>query len=140
MLFRSKPVLAEKDRIRFINITPYARRLEFLGVAQGRVTSALTRTTRDARLRKRFGKDAPKVRKENGAYFLGYKLAKTKYGKNLFIRFEALPGNYLGITSSLPAANGRTFGHSFHPKSKYNAGFYLYATIVFSASLIGLNL
>lgn len=121
------------DKIRFANLTPYARRLEYLGVR------SRTSSTRSRKASKKYSKKfniaaGVKVRKPNGAYYNSYreilrnKLIRSSFNK---VKFEFLPGNYIGIGAERNRVSGwRT---SFKKDNRP----YLYPTILLTYSSSG---
>ena len=115
----TSPPFKNGDTIRIVNIQPYARRLELLGVtAQRQQTSR-----RD--LGKKKGSKKPLgtiIKVPNGAYQLTYRSIKAKYKQNVKIRFNFLPGSSVGLKGNFKS--GR--------RGKNSAGRpYLYPTLVF---------
>lgn len=136
----SKPrVFEDRDKLRFMNIAPYANKLELQGITQsktGKVRKKLkTGKSKDKRLR-----SGPVVRKPNGTYWLTYKQISRKYRGNVFVKFDRLPGNYLGVTDPIPPNSKQKFRATFDPKGKFNKGYYIYPTIVISLSKEGTNI
>jgi len=126
--------LKENDTIRYINIAPYARRLEALGVtAKG--ANKVMRKTRDKQRR-----SGPMVAKENGVYFMAAQAIKRFAKTSSLVKFEIMPGHTLGINSIPVVAGGRLLrktykGHEPGEKKGRNfrkgtIGSYLYPTIV----------
>ncbi len=115
-----KPVFKQSDTIRIVNIQPYARRLERLGVTAQRQKAS----KRDPGSRR--GKPTGKLQAvPNGAYALTARAIRSKYKRNSLIKFVFLPGSALGITASFKT--GR--------KGKNSSGRpYLYPSIVISVS------
>lgn len=108
----------DKDVIRIVNIQPYARRLELLGV-----TSTRQQARRDDPGRRKGKKTGTLIKVPNGAYQLTYRRIRAKYKQNALIRFTFLPGSALGLSGSFKG--GR--------RGKNSAGRpYLYPTLVFT--------
>jgi hypothetical protein len=96
----SKDSFDEKDRIRFINTAPYARKLERDGVTAQRQKAKIgngSRVSRGVR---------SKIRVPNGAYALAARAVRAKFKGNSGIKFSLIPGNYLGIGSNYPRQSG----------------------------------
>lgn len=110
---------SDKDTIRIVNIQPYARRLERLGVTSGRQQAK-------RREQKRKGvKTGKLLTTPNGAYALAVRAVRAKFKRNSSIRFAFLPGSALGLTASFK--RGRP--------GKNSAGRpYLYPSIVIDVS------
>jgi hypothetical protein len=114
----SSPKLEDKDIIRIVNIQPYARKLERLGVTAQRSN----RRSLD-RSKNKNSKRTGTILVPNGTYFLTARAIRSKYKRNSIIRFTFLPGSSLGLTQTFKS--GR--------KGKNSAGRpYLYPTIVIS--------
>jgi hypothetical protein len=82
----------ERDKIRFQNEVPYARKLERIG--RTRTKRQIKRVTRK---RKKGGRR--QVTLPNGAYAQAFNLSRRRFGKNIFIDFDILPGPRLGINN-----------------------------------------
>lgn len=124
----------DSDRFRFVNIAPYAAKLERYGITAQRSRPIFV----DSREKRRAARGV-KVLKPNGTYVLAHRAIKSKFKNNSNIRFEFLPGSYLG---NVPALNnpktGKPMRTSFHPKGKFNSGPYLYPTIVIGVNEAGI--
>jgi hypothetical protein len=130
--FANPPEFKDGDRLRFLNAAPYAHALERYGVtAQRRKRS--TRKSKDEKQR-----SGSRVLKPNGVYQLSYRSAKRKYKGNIKIKFEILPGQYLGITQPLPPSSRQQFRATYDPKGKFNKGFYMYPSILLDITTQGI--
>ena len=110
------------DTVRIVNIQPYARRLERLGVTAQRTSSK----RKIGPLNK--GARSPSI--DNGAYQLTTRAIKAKYKQNALVKFEYLPGSCLGLTGSFK--KGR--------KGKNSSGRpYLYPSIKFTIQERGIT-
>jgi len=121
--FLTTPEIKDKDTIRIVNIQPYARRLELLGVTAQRSNPR----TEDAGRRSK-KKKGTQVKIPNGAYQLTVRSVRAKYKNNVKIGFKFLPGSSLGLAATFKSgrrkdSSGRT---------------YLYPSIVFNISPRGL--
>lgn len=83
------------DTIRIVNVQPYARRLELLGV-----TAQRTQNRREDAGRRAKKKTGTMVRVPNGAYQLTSRSIKSKYKNNVGVRFSFLPGTSIGLSGS----------------------------------------
>lgn len=119
----SNPRIVDNDTIRIVNIQPYARRLELLGVTAQRTS----RRTEDAGRRSK-RKTGTLIKVPNGAYQLTARALRTKYKQNLGIRFNFLPGSSLGLSGSFRGGRGKN--SSGRP--------YLYPSLIFTISTRGL--
>lgn len=117
----SRPQLKDTDKIRFVNIQPYARKLERLGVTYQRKQ---TRTVKSKDKRLRSGE---RILAPNGTYFLTARAIRRKYKRNSSIKFTFISGSELGLTASFKAKK---------PKQQNRA--YLYPTIVITVAERGL--
>lgn len=118
---KSAPEFQERDTIRIVNIQPYARRLELLGVTS-------TRSKQTKRAKKKQGQPTGTiVNVPNGAYQLTYRRVRYKYKNNVFIRFSFLQGSQLGISGNFGAQWGKKRGG--RP--------YLFPTLVFGFQSAG---
>lgn len=106
----------DKDVVRIVNIQPYARRLELLGV-----TSVRQQSRRDDPGRRRGKRTGSTIKVPNGAYQLTYRRIRSKYKQNALIRFTFLPGSSLGLTGSFKSGRKGSAGRP-----------YLYPTLVFT--------
>ncbi len=88
----SQPIFDTDDRVRFINLAPYAARLERLGVTAQR-SMRVFRKSKDKQMR-----SGAKVRKPNGAYALSFRALKRRFKKTTAIKFEMIPANYYGLS------------------------------------------
>jgi hypothetical protein len=118
-----QPELNDGDLIRFVNIQPYARRLERLGVTVDRQQS---RKYDPGAKRKRplgFLVSVP-----NGVYALAARAMRAKYKRNSGIDFSFVPGSSLGLPAYFK--KGR--------KGKNSSGrTYLYPSILITISSRG---
>ena len=114
-----------KDVIRIVNVVPYARKLERLGVTADRSKVKL-RKTRDKRQR-----SGPMVLAPNGAYFLTHRAMEKIYGGNVgmyfgFVRGDALPNEGWPTSDKRGRTFRRTYANRRRPKDN---GPYLYPSI-----------
>lgn len=114
---KTEPQINLNDKVRFVNIQPYARRLERLGVRSG-VTQARTRNKKQ-----RDGTSKSYLNQPNGAYFLTARAVSSKFKRNTSIRFTFITGGQLGIAGSFKTGR-RGRNSSGRP--------YLYPSIIIS--------
>lgn len=132
---KSRPVIRENDFLRFVNVAPYARRLERLGVTKNRTSRRRVKTNTR---RRRRSKDLAialglETLAPNGTYFLSTRAAKRKYKNNVSIYFGFIPGSQLGLNATFKT------NYSTSRKKKSKPRTYLYPTIkVYFGSLRGL--
>lgn len=121
---KTNPSFKENDLVRIVNIQPYGRRLELLGVTAGR-----TNPRREDRGRRKGIKTGVTIKKPNGAYQLATRRVKNKYKQNSTVNFTFIPGSLLGIAGSFK--RGRA--------GKNSAGrTYLYPSMVFKVQERGI--
>lgn len=127
----TQPNFKQNDLIRFVNIQPYARKLERLGVtAQNQGKRRASRTVKSKDKRGRFGFGG-RILAPNGAYFLTAKQIKRKYKNNSSIDFEFMPGSKLGLAARFKTISmRRTKSDSMKTYRRKKPGStYLYPTI-----------
>jgi hypothetical protein len=107
----------EGDFWAIVNSTPYARRLETLGVSSKGI--APIRKEKRYRNRKRGGGKVRITKPPNGAYALSYASLRVRIGKFVDVRFKFLPGSELGLSGNFKTGNFTQRGRP-----------YLYPTIV----------
>jgi hypothetical protein len=123
----TNPQVEPKDIIRFVNVQPYARKLERYGVTAQRKRY---RTKKSEDPRGRSGNALGQILAPNGTYYLATKSVNRKYKQNLQILFKFIPGSDLGLTASFV---GKSSG-AFNKKKKRIVGggkkrTYLYPSI-----------
>lgn len=89
------PSFQDKDLIRFVNIQPYARKLERLGVTGQRQKSRTVKTKN-----RKSGETRIRTLQPNGAYYLTARSIRAKYKRNSTIIFTFISGTALGIDGS----------------------------------------
>ena len=122
----SSPKLVPGKQIIFMNVVPYARRLERLGV------TAQKSRYRTAKSRDKRQRSGPRILAPNGTYFLTYRSASRLYGKNARIKFGFIRGSTLGIQNTpIVSKSGKSLRTSFAPKGFWgkSSGPYLYPAI-----------
>ena len=120
----SNPKFNENDLIKFVNVQPYARKLERLGVTIDRMK---TRTV--SRKDRKSGKVRQRLLQPNGTYFLTARAIRAKYKFNSIIKFTFIAGGELGLAAK--------FKTSRRPSEKLRA--YIYPAIVISVQQGGLS-
>jgi len=121
-----------KDTIRFLNVAPYARKLEYLGTRKGIAgkTKGVQKNYGHREVTSR--KTGLKLKRPNGTYYLVYKLAKSKYSSIArFIKFSFLPNGADGISVQPRGGERTTFIKDGRP--------YLYPSIVIRLSDEGIK-
>lgn len=122
----SGPELKPGDLLIFVNVQPYARKLERYGVTAQRKSVRI----RKERRQKRNTLIGGGVLAPNGTYFLTARSVNSKYKRNLRIIFKFLLGSFLGLSG--------TFKKSQSKGSKKNPRPYLYPSIVVQINEKGL--
>lgn len=89
IFLRRNTQFKDNDKFRFINVEPYARKLENLGITKFRRTRKIV--TRKKK------KSKVQVTLPNGVYALTFANVKRKFKTTAFIDFDILPGPLLGI-------------------------------------------
>lgn len=121
--------LKEKDKIRFINVQPYARKLERLGISAGNERPS----PRFARSKDKLQRSGPKILAPNGAYFLAARAVKRVFKNNSFIKFGFTSGQQLGLSGHF-----KTSARDKALALKGKARAYLYPTITIYIQSAGL--
>jgi len=101
MFTTAKTGLPSNTIVRFVNVTPYAARLEFAGYSKG--VRGGSKGKRIGSRKTRAAKKAPggRAAKPNGTYVLAHRIARSKY-KSIanFIKFTFIPNGFDGINIS----------------------------------------
>lgn len=118
---KSNPPFKDNDLIRFVNVQPYGRKLERLGV-----TGQRTQSRTVGKKKKGLIGPARGVKVPNGTYFLTARAIRAKYKRNSVIKFTFISGSSLGITGSFKQSRRGKPGRP-----------YLYPTIIISVSESG---
>lgn len=121
------------DIIRFINVTPYARKLERSGITAQRRARRLVKS-RDKKSRGQIF-DGNKILAPNGVYYLTLKSFQKKYKFLASAKFKLVPGGSFD-TSKLPttANNGKPLRRTY----KKTGEPYLYPSIVINFKEAGI--
>ena len=119
---KSSPNISDKDVVRIVNVQPYARRLERLGI------TAQRRATRQVRSRDSRGRSGEFVAVPNGAYFLTVRSIRRKFKRNSSIQLKFLPGNTLGLTGVFKTVSSGARGGGRRNAARPSS--YLYPTIL----------
>ncbi len=123
----SNPEFKDSDVIKFINIQPYARKLERLGVTNANMKTR-TQKSKDKR-----GRSGDRILAPNGTYYQTAKAIIRKYKRNSSVKFSFIPGDRLGLvqhkfkTKASGARNGAR--SKFNRFNKHQARTYLYPMI-----------
>lgn len=114
---------ANSKIIQFINVMPYAGKLERLGITNtgGKVRIAKARDKRQ--------RSGTHVRQPNGTYFIVARNIKKRFKNNASIRFEWVYGGNVDLSSApTHTKSGKPLRRDFHPHSG-RKGKYVYPTI-----------
>lgn len=115
------------DTIRFINVNPYARRLETLGVRRGTAGSKAGLTFTQGGRRTKSRRTGNLLKRPNGAYYLSYRLFRRQFVQIAdFIKFSYIPNGTNGIFIRPSGDFRTTFKKDGRP--------YLYPSIVLKLS------
>jgi len=125
------PDFKDSDLIRFVNIQPYARKLERLGVTAQRQQS------RSVNSRDKRGRTGTKVLVPNGTYYLTTRAIQRKYKRNSSVKFAFISGTQLGLTASFKTATSGARGGG-RGKLKKPGRTYLYPSITILVSESGI--
>lgn len=99
------------DLFRFVNISPYARRLERKGVIGKRFGSKVRKVKSKYRRSSSYSRLARanvQVARESGAYYVSARAAKRQYKGSGFIDFKWLSGAEIGISDIERIASGNS--------------------------------
>lgn len=133
-----------KDLIRFINVMPYARKLERYGIVAGggnqRLVKSRDRKQRSGRrtANKKLSDNFVSIlnpgkfiQAPNGAYYLTLRSVQRKYKFNAKISFELVPGSWIRLASFPPGVgkNGKKLYTTYHRKKQDTGVPYLYPSI-----------
>jgi hypothetical protein len=97
----TNPAFESKDQIRFVNISPYARKLERYGITKERGSGKLHYAK--LKVNKKKNRDLLGYKESylpSGVYALEASLAKRRYGKNSFISFSFIDGGAISGVST----------------------------------------
>lgn len=97
---KTAPVLTAGTVIRFVNIMPYASKLERQGITAGNSPGKLRLGLSRSKKKRAAG---VKIRQPNGAYFLALKEFRSSFGRNVKSFFEFYNGKALGIPGAVGA-------------------------------------
>lgn len=122
----SNPILNPGDAIRFVNVLPYARKLERHGVTAQRSRS------RSVKSKDKEGRSGERILAPNGVYYLTSRAALGKFKGNLQIYFGFVLGSTLGVQGLVSSTkDGKPLRRTYKPSPKRpkNSGPYLYPYI-----------
>lgn len=136
-----KEGLAEIQSVRFLNVTPYAARLEYTGTRS--IPKGKNKGSQKSK--RRFGKSRQKkslgkqIKKPNGAYYLASRTLGNTKGFFDRVKFEFIPNGYKGISIDPQGQFRTSYIDSVKNRAKRRVGKpYVYPSIVFNLSKIGL--
>ena len=119
-----------RDIVRFVNTSPYARKLERYGVAAGKMGSIVKNTKyRQAKKHEKRRNGASQILKPNGAYALAFRALQRSFKNNSFLKFELIQGQKLGLTRQ----------DGLYKKGRIKGQPYFYPSILISLVEAGLN-
>lgn len=130
----SQEKFKDGDTFRIVNIQPYARRLELLGV-----TAQRSNAKKQVRNKTKRNESQPNIKiisVPNGAYQLTARAIKGKYKNNVSTRFSFLSGSSLGLSATFK--NGRSGSKKSGRKNSAGRP-YLYPSIIFKIDEKGIT-
>lgn len=121
--------IKETDSVYFVNVMPYASRLEREGITRSsRAGNAKMGKSKDPR--KRAANSQGMVRQPNGTYFRAARKIKSKYGAILYASFKFLQLGTLNLAGPTRGSiSGKRLRNSFDSKNKKYKGPYVYPAI-----------
>lgn len=124
--------LKDSDFIRFINVTPYAARLEYGGISKS--TRGANKGSSRRKRKNSKAASGKLVSKPNGAYVLAHRVIRSKFKQVAnFIKFGFIPNGYAGIKID----GGGVFRTSYMPTNRRYSGPYVYPSITLSLNQSG---
>jgi hypothetical protein len=119
-----KATLVDGDIVRFVNVMPYAGKLERLGVTAQRTKNRVVKA-KDKQQR-----SGPTVRAPNGVYQLALRSQTRLSKRNSSIKFEWVNGSSMDLSGVRTSTkNGKPLRKTFHPSSG-RKGSYVYPSII----------
>lgn len=124
--------LTDGSVVRFVNLMPYASRLELSGIKKG--TSGATKGLNTKNLKTKTREKGSRIwaaRQPNGTYFTAVKAIRRKYkGAGELIKFA-----WAGQTSGIKVPSRYGYRTTYHPSNKRrNGSAYVYPSIMFVIS------
>jgi hypothetical protein len=132
-----KADLRDGSNVRFVNVTPYASRLELRGM-RGSKSGNIFKSKWSKHKKGRNGGRLYQVRQPNGVYMLAARAVRRKFKvAEKVLKFEWVGGSSgIRIPSTV---NGKTFRTTYHPLNKKRKGsHYIYPSIKFIISSRGI--
>lgn len=115
---KNNPTVRKGDVIRFVDLMPYARKLETQGITYGRMASPRLEKSTDKKKRSGTYVLAP-----NGTYFLTYRAIQSRFKAAAFIKFEWVNGGDIGnVTFPVSSYRGKRLRKTFSPNGKWGKG------------------
>lgn len=135
--------LEEIATIRFINVTPYASRLEFKGTRKSITGSNAGKNLskgRTAKARSKGRKFGTKIKKPNGAYYLAYVSTRKIRGFFDKTKFEFIPNGFQGIRIDTTGVFRTSYANTPKNRNKRRVGKpYVYPSLLFTLSPEGVS-
>lgn len=124
------------DIVRFVDVVPYAGKLEREGTTGAKKTNHRLKKSKD---KPKF-RSGPMVRAPNGAYYLTAKQVVRKYGFNSKIEFQWVNGSNLDLSAAPTHSKaGKKFRRTFADRGRGSRkGSYAYPSIVIFINKEGL--
>jgi len=121
----TNPIPQPNDVLRFLNIQPYARKLERYGITAQK-KKYRTKKSSDPKGRSGFN---GRVLAPNGTYYLVSRLATRYFGKNVRVKFKFVPGSELGLSATFKTSRGAPARKGRSTKAPKGPRTYLYPSI-----------
>ena len=136
-----KEGLGGVNEIRFINVTPYAARLEFRGTRRetrglNKGINRSVRRTGKSRAKRTLGRA---IKQPNGAYYLASRTLSNIKGFFATAKYEFIPNGYRGINIDAEGMMRKTYANNKKNQAKRRVGKpYVYPSIVFRINKLGI--
>lgn len=121
----TNPEMGENDRIRIVNMMPYARKLERYGITAQR-SRIRTKDLRKQKNKPKSGAIFAKV--PNGAYYLTARAIKRVFKSNININFSFISGSEIGLSGVFKTGKKHSIGRA-----------YVYPSLLFTVRRQGLK-
>lgn len=124
--------------LRFVNVTPYATRLEYAGISKSVRGKSKGGTVKNAKTGKSRGGTV--FKRPNGVYSLIARSARSRY-KSIgnYLKFAWMPNGTSGINIQETTYRGQTLRNSYHKGNKKYSGPYVYPSIVIDLNSQGVR-
>lgn len=129
--------ISEISEVRFVNVTPYAARLEYSGTRKeirglNKGLNVTKGKTGKSRYKKTLGRP---IKKPNGAYYLASRTLGSIKGFFAQVKFEFIPNGFQGLIFDPDGVFRNTYANSPKNRAKRRVGKpYVYPSILFKIS------